>query len=316
MLREAESVIKKEKLVLYIGETKKKRKASKTLKKGKAKKNQVLVRPRRLARCEMDLKMGNRAIVATVIVGEAIGGYSYFITFTDDFSRYGHVYLMKYKSEAFEKFREYKNKWTPPYTPQLNDVSERRNHMLLDMVQSMMSFADLPISFWGYALETIAYLLNRVLSKSVVFTPYEIWKGKKPELKIVMIWGCPAHVRRHNPDKLELRIEWCTFMGYLKYQADPGLEHWKAVKCILKYLRMTKDLLLVYGGGSLQVEGYTNSSFQSNIDDSKSNSGYVFTLNGGVVSWKSSKQDTTANSTIEAEYIAVVEAARRRGVDE
>ena len=38
-----------------------------------------------------------------------IGGYSYFITFTNDFSRYGHVYLMKYKSEAFEKFREYKN---------------------------------------------------------------------------------------------------------------------------------------------------------------------------------------------------------------
>ena len=38
-----------------------------------------------------------------------IGGYSYFITFTDDFSRYGYVYLMKYKSKAFEKFREYKN---------------------------------------------------------------------------------------------------------------------------------------------------------------------------------------------------------------
>ncbi|KAJ8459624.1 hypothetical protein OPV22_032550 [Ensete ventricosum] len=57
-----------------------------------------------------------------------------------------------------------------------------------------------------------------------------------------------------------------------KYQADPGLEHWKAVKCILKYLRRTKDLLLVYGGGSLQVEGYIDSSFQSDIDDSKSNS--------------------------------------------
>ena len=40
----------------------------------------------------------------------AIGSYSYFIIFTDDISRYGHVYLMKYKSEAFEKFREYKNK--------------------------------------------------------------------------------------------------------------------------------------------------------------------------------------------------------------
>ena len=39
----------------------------------------------------------------------AIDSYSYFITFIDDFSRYGYVYLMKYKSEAFEKFREYKN---------------------------------------------------------------------------------------------------------------------------------------------------------------------------------------------------------------
>ena len=58
-----------------------------------------------------------------------------------------------------------------------------------------------------------------------------------------------------------------------RYQADPGLEHWKAVKCILKYLRRTKNLLLVYGGSSLKVEGYIDSSFQSNVDDNKSNSG-------------------------------------------
>ena len=88
------------------------------------------------------------------------------------------------------------------------------------------------------------------------------------------------------------------------------MEHWKAVKCILKYLRRTKDLLLVYGGNSLKVEGYTDSSFQSDVDDSKSNSGYVYTLNGGAVCWKSSKQDTTADSTIEAEYIAASDAAK------
>ena len=94
----------------------------------------------------------------------AMGGFSYFITFTDDRSRFGHVYLMKYKSEAFEKFKEYRyevekqtnmsikvlrsdrggeylsgeflnylkengilSQWTPPATPQLNGVSERRN---------------------------------------------------------------------------------------------------------------------------------------------------------------------------------------------
>ena len=63
----------------------------------------------------------------------------------------------------------------------------------------MMSFADLPISFWGYALETTAYLLNRVPTKSVVSTLYEIWKGKKHDLKVVKIWGSPAHVKNTTP---------------------------------------------------------------------------------------------------------------------
>ena len=95
-----------------------------------------------------------------------------------------------------------------------------------------------------------------------------------------------------------------------RYQADPGLEHWKAVKCVLKYLRMTKDLLLVYRGSILKVEGYIDSSFQFDVDDSKSNSGYVYTLNEGAVCWKSSKQDTTTDSTTEAEYIAALDVAK------
>ena len=50
---------------------------------------------------------------------------------------------------------------TPPGTPQLNSVSERRNRTLLDMVQSMMSQTGLPLYFWGYALGTAAFILNR-----------------------------------------------------------------------------------------------------------------------------------------------------------
>jgi hypothetical protein len=95
-----------------------------------------------------------------------------------------------------------------------------------------------------------------------------------------------------------------------RFQADPGEEHWKAVKCILKYLRRTKDMFLVYGGSDLKLRGFTDSSFQSDPDDSKSTSGFVFTLNGGAVCWKSSKQETTADSTTEAEYIAAAEAAK------
>ena len=55
---------------------------------------------------------------------------------------------------------------TPPGTPQRNGVSKRHNHTLLDMVQSMMSLTELPLSFWGYALETAAFTLNRAPSKN------------------------------------------------------------------------------------------------------------------------------------------------------
>jgi hypothetical protein len=148
----------------------------------------------------------------------ARGGFQYFITFTDDFSRYGYIYLMRHKSGSFENFKEFQNEeqnqlsktikylrsdhggeylslefgdhlkkcgivpqLTPPGTPQWNGVSKRRNRTLLDMVWLMMSQADLPLSFWGYALETAAFTLNRVPSKSVEKTPYEIWTGNVPD---------------------------------------------------------------------------------------------------------------------------------------
>ncbi|KAL0294631.1 UNVERIFIED_CONTAM: Retrovirus-related Pol polyprotein from transposon TNT 1-94 [Sesamum radiatum] len=95
-----------------------------------------------------------------------------------------------------------------------------------------------------------------------------------------------------------------------RYQACAGDGHWTAVKTILKYLRRTKDMFLIYGGGELILEGYSDASFQSDEDDAKSQSGFVFKLNGGVVAWKSFKQDTTADSTTEAEYIAASEAAK------
>ncbi|KAA0050328.1 gag/pol protein [Cucumis melo var. makuwa] len=69
------------------------------------------------------------------------------------------------------------------------------------MVRSMMSFAQLPDSFWGYALETTIYILNNVPSKSVSGTPYELWKGHKDSLRHFRIWGCSAHVLLQNPKR-------------------------------------------------------------------------------------------------------------------
>ena len=75
-----------------------------------------------------------------------------------------------------------------------------------------------------------------------------------------------------------------------RYQANPGEEYWITIKNIFKYLRRTKNLLLVFGGGSkLKVEGYTDSDFKTDVDDRKSTSGYIFLCNGGAVSWKNFK---------------------------
>jgi hypothetical protein len=70
---------------------------------------------------------------------------------------------------------------TPAGMPQRNGVSECRNRTLLDMVWSMMSLTDLPLSFWGYALEIAAFTLNRAPSKSVEMAPYELWFRNKPK---------------------------------------------------------------------------------------------------------------------------------------
>ena len=70
-----------------------------------------------------------------------------------------------------------------------------------------------------------------------------------------------------------------------RYQNNPGESHWTLIKNILKYLRRTKDVFLIYGGEEeLIVNGCTNASFQTDIDDSHSQSGFVFTINGGAVS--------------------------------
>jgi transposase InsO family protein len=177
----------------------------------------------------------------------------YFITFTDDFSRYDYVYLMRHRSESLEKFKEFKAEvenqlgkkikvfrtdrgreylcgefrgylkahgmvpqLTPPGTPQWNGVSERRNRTLLDIIHSMMSKAELSRSFRGFALETAAFILNHVPSKSVEKTSYELWFGRILNVSFIKIWCCEAYVKRLMYDKLSPRSDKCIFVGYPK----------------------------------------------------------------------------------------------------
>ncbi|KAL0400372.1 UNVERIFIED_CONTAM: hypothetical protein Sradi_2380500 [Sesamum radiatum] len=87
------------------------------------------------------------------------------------------------------------------------------------MVQSMMSFMEMPPSFLGYALETTAKLLNIAPSKTVPQMPYEIWHGKPASYKYLRVWGSPAYVKRQVGDKLDSRFNLCRFIGYPKETA-------------------------------------------------------------------------------------------------
>nr|XP_043633109.1 secreted RxLR effector protein 161-like [Erigeron canadensis] len=103
-----------------------------------------------------------------------------------------------------------------------------------------------------------------------------------------------------------------TFMQNIvsHYQQNPREDHWTAVKNIFKYMRAAKDLFLVYGGNpdtELKVTRYSDVGFHTDRDDTKSQSGYVFVLNGGAVDWKSKKQTTVAMPATEFEYISTSE---------
>ncbi|GKA61548.1 retrotransposon protein, putative, ty1-copia subclass [Tanacetum coccineum] len=98
-----------------------------------------------------------------------------------------------------------------------------------------------------------------------------------------------------------------------RFQQNPSDLHWTTVKNILKYLRNTKDMFQVYGGDlkrELRVSCYTDAGYLTDTDDLKSQTRYVFVLNGGTIDWKSAKQSIFATSTAEAEYIAAFDASK------
>jgi hypothetical protein len=86
-----------------------------------------------------------------------------------------------------------------PYEPQQNGVTEMLNHTLMDMVRSMLSNSTLHLSLSIEALNIVMHIINRVPSKSVPKTPYELWTGRKPSINYMHIWGCPAEMKIFNP---------------------------------------------------------------------------------------------------------------------
>uniref|UniRef100_A0AAV1T0R7 Integrase catalytic domain-containing protein n=1 Tax=Peronospora matthiolae TaxID=2874970 RepID=A0AAV1T0R7_9STRA len=192
-------------------------------------------------------------------------GKRYFVTFIDDKSRYCVVYLLKSKSEVAAKFMEYaamaetqtgkrvkylqsdnggeyksdklarfcaergiQQRFTPPYTPQLNGVAERMNRTLVECARCMMEHAGLGKSYWGEAVMTAMFLRNRCPTRAIHQdkSPYQVWTMKKPILANLKVFGCHAYVQvpQDKRAKFDSKSSLCRFLGYAEHQKSYRFE--------------------------------------------------------------------------------------------
>ena len=186
----------------------------------------------------------------------SLSGSEYFLSFVDDKSRYVWAYILKHKSEVFEKFMEWKamvelqtgkklkklrsdnggeylseqftnyfkkngiqRQLTIRKTPEQNGVAERLNRTLEEMMRAMLCESGLPKKFWAEALSTAVYIRNLCPTKSVVdMTPFEAWNGEKPDVHHLKVFGstCYAHIPKDERKKLDSKAREAIFLGYGK----------------------------------------------------------------------------------------------------
>lgn len=180
-------------------------------------------------------------------------GKRYFVTFIDDYSRYCFVYFLKNKSEVYDKLKEFvamfrtqfgstpkvirsdrggeytghevtsflkgegiRMQYTAAYSPQQNGVAERKNRSLMEMARCMIIDADMDYKFWAEAVSTANFMQNRLKSRAVDSTPYQLWTGIKPNASIFKTFGSKVyvHIPHEKRHKLENTSELMTFVGY------------------------------------------------------------------------------------------------------
>lgn len=130
---------------------------------------------------------------------------------------------------------------TAPYSPQQNGVVERRNQTVVSTARSMMKAKDLPGVFWGEAVTTAVYLLNRASSKgSGGKTPYQLWTGSEPRVQHLRTFGCIAHMKVTGPNqkKLDDRSRKTIFVGY-----EPGSAAYRVFDPSTRRVHVSRDVI-------------------------------------------------------------------------
>jgi len=184
----------------------------------------------------------------------SLGGKHYAFVIVDDFSRYTWVIFLATKEEALKTFsyfckrvqneqgylittiksdhggefdndafeilcneNGYKHNFSAPRTPQQNGVVERKNRILQEMARSMLNENGLPKYFWAEAVNTSCHIVNRVLIRPKMDkTPYELWKGRKPNIGYFRVFGCKCFIlnTKDNLGKFDAKSDVGVFLGY------------------------------------------------------------------------------------------------------
>lgn len=105
---------------------------------------------------------------------------------------------------------------TAPYTPQQNEVVERGNRTILEITRSILKHTSIPNYLWGEAIRHATYLINRVATRTLKYqTPYEVFKGRKPSVKHLRVFGCIRYAKVDAPhlQKLDDRSRTLVHLG-------------------------------------------------------------------------------------------------------
>jgi len=112
----------------------------------------------------------------------------------------------EFQNEKFDRFCSklgIKHNFSAPRTPQQNEVVERKNRSLEELARSMLNEIELPKYFWADVVSTTCYVLNRVLIRPILKkTPYELFKGRKPNVSHLKVFGCKCFILNNGKDNL------------------------------------------------------------------------------------------------------------------
>jgi hypothetical protein len=183
---------------------------------------------------------------------ESVGRYKYYVSFIDNFSKFTWIYLIKFKSEVFQKFHEFQalverlfdrkivamqTDWggeyeklnsffnkigithlvSCPHAHQQNGAAERKHRHIVEVGLSFLAQAHMSLKYWDEAFLAATFLINRTPSKVINYsTPLEHLFKVKPNFQSFQIFGCACwpHLRPFNTHKLEFRSKECAFLGY------------------------------------------------------------------------------------------------------